>query len=234
MKSYDIVGYAYNADTYCVNCAEDIDELDSEGNEKHPMFAGDESDHEQYCCICHEIIESSVLEPNTLELIEDQKYPQINFADIENLRIALIESVQKTITEERENLSDYRNSDIDGYEFLVHTIRSNDTCKIDDIKSFVQSYYDIEIRFIEEEKDDFNGNIDFCESFIQYMIDNMILPNGLEFSVGSTDWGDYGILCMFDDSNIDDILNFEKDIEEDQYEKANNALEVELGKNIEE
>lgn len=63
MKAFEIIGWAYDADLHCDGCARerfgaklDDDENapeDSEGNEVHPMFAGDEHDPAgEFCGDC--------------------------------------------------------------------------------------------------------------------------------------------------------------------------------------
>ena len=37
-KTYEIVGWAFHADIYCVECGESLPEVDPEGNERHPVF----------------------------------------------------------------------------------------------------------------------------------------------------------------------------------------------------
>jgi hypothetical protein len=56
-----IIGYAYDADIHCVDCAsrrfrgtEDRDATDSEGNEVHPIFDTAEDHHLDHCGDCHE------------------------------------------------------------------------------------------------------------------------------------------------------------------------------------
>ena len=70
MKHWDLVGYVYDVDVHCVTCAEarfgsrvhddDRPPEDSDGNEIHPMFAGNEYPLEgEYCGDCGaEIVES--------------------------------------------------------------------------------------------------------------------------------------------------------------------------------
>ena len=55
-KSYEILGYNANCSTYCIFCAvtagiADDDYIDAEGNEAHPIFAGDE-DIQAFTCDC--------------------------------------------------------------------------------------------------------------------------------------------------------------------------------------
>ena len=60
MKAYDIIGWAYDGDYHCEGCAwrrfgrKLLDDTnppeDSEGNEVHPMFAGDEFGEDGECC----------------------------------------------------------------------------------------------------------------------------------------------------------------------------------------
>jgi len=64
MKSFDIIAYSADADIYCPDCAEtlypscEIDDPDNraedgEGNEVHPIFAGDmEFESGIACCEC--------------------------------------------------------------------------------------------------------------------------------------------------------------------------------------
>jgi hypothetical protein len=61
MKAYDIVGFAYEGDVHCVECAtfrfpqlhtEHVE--DSEGNLVHPIFAGDECACAEVCGDCLE------------------------------------------------------------------------------------------------------------------------------------------------------------------------------------
>ena len=62
MKDYAIVGWAYCADVHCTACAaaagmDSEGALDSEGNEPHPVFAGDESVDIQACGTCGEVLD---------------------------------------------------------------------------------------------------------------------------------------------------------------------------------
>lgn len=62
MKHWDVIGYAYEAAFHCEDCTRDRfpeadDEFsnvtDSEGNDIHPVFAGDEHDPQgEYCDTC--------------------------------------------------------------------------------------------------------------------------------------------------------------------------------------
>lgn len=65
MKGTDIIGYAYEADLHCPECAEKrfgVDPgkiwvrkgaVDREGNQVHPIFVSDEHDPEgEYCGDC--------------------------------------------------------------------------------------------------------------------------------------------------------------------------------------
>lgn len=59
MKTYSIIGYTYDADVYCTDCAHE-DRMDkdgaedSEGNPVHPIFISDASDTVGYSCgKCH-------------------------------------------------------------------------------------------------------------------------------------------------------------------------------------
>jgi hypothetical protein len=64
MKSYDVVGYAYDAALHCVACASerfgdpDAEGLeDSEGNPVHPYFAGEAGEQDgETCNDCGEAI----------------------------------------------------------------------------------------------------------------------------------------------------------------------------------
>ena len=51
MKSYDVIGYTFEADVHCVACTIDrfgglpeFGAVDSEGNEPHPVFADEYGD----------------------------------------------------------------------------------------------------------------------------------------------------------------------------------------------
>lgn len=72
-KTYEIVGYTYEADTHCLDCATKRfkDHLDSngfvreyvtdtEGNPIHPIFLGDEFDHTPFCGTCREQIDDGL------------------------------------------------------------------------------------------------------------------------------------------------------------------------------
>jgi hypothetical protein len=59
MKAWSIIGYAYNADYHCVDCAKAAGmtkdgATDSEGSEVHPIFASDELENGACCgdCFC--------------------------------------------------------------------------------------------------------------------------------------------------------------------------------------
>ena len=56
--SYEVMGYAADADTYCPDCAEEKypDGLDNEGHEVYPIFADSEWDRAVYCAACGEYI----------------------------------------------------------------------------------------------------------------------------------------------------------------------------------
>jgi hypothetical protein len=63
MNSYDVVGYSFNADCYCVDCTieafggePDEDTEDSDGNPVHPIFAGDEHEETVCCGDCGAVI----------------------------------------------------------------------------------------------------------------------------------------------------------------------------------
>ena len=64
-KAYDVIGYSYDAGLHCEGCAQDrfpnIDDdedppEDSEGNEVHPIFEGDEQEESIYCGTCGDCI----------------------------------------------------------------------------------------------------------------------------------------------------------------------------------
>ena len=89
MKHWEIVGYTYDADAHCVTCAEERfgpqvhdDEQppeDSEGNEIHPMFAGDEYSSEgEHCGDCGE----EIVEPYE----DEDEYLSSGEADRQNRR----------------------------------------------------------------------------------------------------------------------------------------------------
>jgi len=61
MKTYEIIGYAYEADCHCLACTErrfgmlpddSVEFSDDEGNPPHPIFAGDEGAAEEFCGDC--------------------------------------------------------------------------------------------------------------------------------------------------------------------------------------
>ena len=61
-KTYEVIGYAYEADMHCPDCArkrfKNPDKAtDNEGNEVRPIFLGDEHDSPPYCGDCHELLE---------------------------------------------------------------------------------------------------------------------------------------------------------------------------------
>ena len=75
MGSLDVIGYAFDADTYCEDCTEKMypgatdwrrdgfdpsDYTDSEGNELHPIFGDDESDHPDHCGRCGVFLENAL------------------------------------------------------------------------------------------------------------------------------------------------------------------------------
>lgn len=63
-KSYEVIGYAYDADLHCPECAlkrftqaqldGDDRATDSENNPIHPIFLSDEFESMPYCGDCHE------------------------------------------------------------------------------------------------------------------------------------------------------------------------------------
>jgi len=62
-KTYEVIGYAYEADLHCVACTikrfgvrmEFLDKVeDDEGNPIHPVFLGDEREGPEYCGDCRE------------------------------------------------------------------------------------------------------------------------------------------------------------------------------------
>jgi hypothetical protein len=58
MKAWTILGYSGDADIYCVDCAmqkweiSEDEDVDSEGNEIHPIFASDDHIEEMICSAC--------------------------------------------------------------------------------------------------------------------------------------------------------------------------------------
>ena len=58
MHAFDVIGYAYEADIHCPDCAyerfgkllDESDTTDSEGNPIHPVFASDIHFDESECC----------------------------------------------------------------------------------------------------------------------------------------------------------------------------------------
>ncbi len=65
-KSYEVTGYTFDADCYCVMCTllrfvnPDYAE-DTEGNTISAIFLGDETDHMLCCGNCGEEIETNVI-----------------------------------------------------------------------------------------------------------------------------------------------------------------------------
>ncbi len=57
-KTYEVLGYTADADTYCPKCAEEIypTGTDKEGNEVYPIFADNEWGTPIYCAACGEFI----------------------------------------------------------------------------------------------------------------------------------------------------------------------------------
>lgn len=58
-KTYEVIGYAYEADIHCPDCARKRfpnpnKATDNEGNEVHPVFLGDEFDTPPCCGDCFE------------------------------------------------------------------------------------------------------------------------------------------------------------------------------------
>jgi hypothetical protein len=56
VKSYTVIGYAADADIWCEACllaaGYKTDGQDQEGNDVHPLFAGDENADEEHCGSC--------------------------------------------------------------------------------------------------------------------------------------------------------------------------------------
>lgn len=48
-KYWDIAGYTYWADIYCADCGADLPEVDPEGNDRHPVLAGELSGFDPEC-----------------------------------------------------------------------------------------------------------------------------------------------------------------------------------------
>lgn len=71
VKDYEVIGYAADADIWCIKCLpyDDPDtDKDSEGNEIHPIFVGDEDSHLEYCNACGENLwEAFGLDPEDTE-----------------------------------------------------------------------------------------------------------------------------------------------------------------------
>lgn len=60
-KVYEVTGYAYEAETYCVDCFRDEANL-KELEAAHPIFLGDEWDYAPSCGICGEEIDVQEIE----------------------------------------------------------------------------------------------------------------------------------------------------------------------------
>jgi len=92
MKTYKIVGYAYDAAFHCIDCTEKRfpnpeKATDSNGNELHPVFAGDEpGESGDFCDDCSEPLENMPEEIGESELHEmyddmlDDVYPDLTIA----------------------------------------------------------------------------------------------------------------------------------------------------------
>lgn len=61
MRATDVIGYAYHADTYCVAHGEALPDTDPEGNDKTPVFCGDEADRILRCAECGEVLDGAML-----------------------------------------------------------------------------------------------------------------------------------------------------------------------------
>lgn len=59
--THDVVGFTYQADTYCVSCGSKLPKVDPEGNEKHAILSGMEYEDQPYCHHCHEKIDVNVI-----------------------------------------------------------------------------------------------------------------------------------------------------------------------------
>ena len=70
MNVFEVVGFSYEADTYCVQCTEEqrgvtpddeYDTFDSEGNVIAPIFASHEFDTQPACGVCGEGINAQII-----------------------------------------------------------------------------------------------------------------------------------------------------------------------------
>lgn len=82
----DIIGYMFDADTYCEECTERMhpgstdwraegfeptDYTDSEGNELHPIFlSNSESDHPEHCGSCGVFLENDLTSDGYAYVVE--------------------------------------------------------------------------------------------------------------------------------------------------------------------
>ena len=54
-KSWDVVGYTYNAEMYCTECAPEPNSIDNDGNVANLVFA-DEVTESDVCAECGEVL----------------------------------------------------------------------------------------------------------------------------------------------------------------------------------
>ena len=49
-KTFEVVGFTFHASAHCLECGEQLPDIDPEGNDKHPVFLGDLSDSDPFTC----------------------------------------------------------------------------------------------------------------------------------------------------------------------------------------
>jgi len=71
-RSTDVIGYAYNADTWCPSCFNEHAPLDllKQRDPASPIFADAESDTPMHCCQCHEFLGGQLTDAGVRYVIE--------------------------------------------------------------------------------------------------------------------------------------------------------------------
>ncbi len=87
LNAADVIGYAYDADIHCLQCAEqrfgdklnDENTKDSEGNSIHPVFGGDENANDEHCGDCGEKLISEIInvDENTVDMKMGPSYKKV-------------------------------------------------------------------------------------------------------------------------------------------------------------
>jgi len=92
MHSFDILGWAYDADIHCDDCARErfgsaLDDdqnppEDSEGNPVHPVFAGDEGSEDEHCGDCGEALMEGVSQGANMDRVDELIGQGASFQDL--------------------------------------------------------------------------------------------------------------------------------------------------------